>query len=141
MWCCQRFLNNWPTIAQHNLGKLNARLKAKLRYLQWRPSDRRGPLSIPLLTNAMSEAITAAVSDRICKHMNKDHSDAVLVYAQRFGGLSEATAATMAAIDPEGMDLVAQVEGSEQPVRVKFEHPLADAADAHHTLVAMLRSK
>lgn len=88
----------------------------------------------------MSEPITTAISDRICKHMNKDHADAVLVYVQRYGGLQAATAATMIAIDPDGMDLTAQVDDIEKLVRVSFDHQLKDAGDAHHTLVAMLRS-
>ncbi|WP_008315017.1 DUF2470 domain-containing protein [Leptolyngbya sp. PCC 6406] len=87
----------------------------------------------------MSEAITAAVSDRICKHMNKDHSDAVLTYVQVFGQQQAATAATMDTIDAEGMNLTAQVEGVAVPVRVLFDHPLADAKEVHHVLVEMLK--
>lgn len=87
----------------------------------------------------MSEAITAAVSDRICKHMNKDHGDAVLTYAQVYGQQATATAATMDAIDAKGMDLTAQVDGATVPVRVAFDHPLADAKEAHHVLVDMLK--
>jgi putative heme iron utilization protein len=85
------------------------------------------------------EAITASVSDRICKHMNDDHADAVLLYAQVYGNLPEATAATMLAIDSQGMDLKAQTPSSVESVRVTFDHDLASAQDAHHTLVAMLK--
>ncbi len=87
----------------------------------------------------MSEPITAAVSDRICKHMNQDHADAVLVYAQVYGNLPNATAAHMDAIDPEGMSLTAEVEGVPQPVRIAFERPLANAKEAHTVLVEMLK--
>jgi len=87
-----------------------------------------------------SEAITPQVSDRICRHMNKDHAEAVLTYAQRYGDQAAATAATLTAIDQKGMDLQADVNGETLPVRVAFDHELKDAADAHHTLVAMLRS-
>ena len=48
----------------------------------------------------MSHAFPPEVSDRICKHMNQDHADAVVQYAQAFGGMPEATAATLLAIDP-----------------------------------------
>ncbi len=85
------------------------------------------------------EKITVAVSDRICKHMNRDHAEAVLTYAQRYGNQQSATAATLTAIDDTGMDLQAEVEGKALPVRVSFDHALKDAADAHHTLVAMLK--
>lgn len=87
----------------------------------------------------MSEAISPEVSRRICKHMNEDHADAILMYAQVFGGVAQASAAEMAAIDPAGMDLVAQVNGSTQSVRVTFDHTLQDSEDAHHTLIAMVK--
>ncbi|MEM9264925.1 MAG: DUF2470 domain-containing protein [Cyanobacteria bacterium P01_F01_bin.13] len=87
----------------------------------------------------MAEAITPTVSDRICKHMNDDHADAVLLYAQNFGNATSATAATMKAIDATGMDLAATVDGQNTPVRVTFERPLVDAKDAHHVLVEMLK--
>lgn len=87
----------------------------------------------------MAEPITAAVSDRICKHMNEDHADAVLMYAQLYGGKSEATAAVMESIDPQGMNLSATLGEQRVPVRVEFDHSLEGAEDAHHTLVEMLK--
>ncbi|MEM8504025.1 MAG: DUF2470 domain-containing protein [Cyanobacteria bacterium P01_D01_bin.1] len=87
-----------------------------------------------------SEKIDAKVSDRICKHMNKDHAAAVLTYAQRYGDQTEATAATLTAIDNTGMDLTAEVNGQSLPIRIPFDHELKNAADAHTTLVAMLRA-
>lgn len=87
----------------------------------------------------MADAITPAVSDRICKHMNEDHADAVALYARIFGQMPAVTAAQMQAIDPEGMDLLVQVEGSTQPVRIPFDHHLQDSEDAHQTLIAMVR--
>ncbi|MFN3926240.1 MAG: DUF2470 domain-containing protein [Pseudanabaenaceae cyanobacterium] len=87
----------------------------------------------------MSELITPAVSDRICKHMNKDHSDAVLVYAQVYGKVAGAVQAVMQSIDPEGMNLLVQSPEGETPVRIKFEHPLNSAKEAHHVLVEMLK--
>ncbi len=87
----------------------------------------------------MSEPITAAVSDRICKHMNDDHADAVLTYVQVFGNTQAATAAKMESIDPDGMNLTAQVDGEAVPVRVAFANPLANAQEAHHVLVDMLK--
>lgn len=87
----------------------------------------------------MSELINPAVSDRICKHMNNDHADAVLTYVQVFGSTEAATAATMDSIDATGMNLTAQVDGSSMPVRVNFDHPLESAQEAHHVLVDMLK--
>lgn len=87
----------------------------------------------------MAEPITPAVSDRICKHMNDDHAEAILFYVRTYGGKTEATAAVMNAIDAEGMDLTATIAGAGVPVRVTFDHTLEGAQDAHHTLVAMLK--
>jgi putative heme iron utilization protein len=87
----------------------------------------------------MSENFSTEVSTRICKHMNEDHSAAVTLYAQAFGGLTEAEAAQMVAIDAQGMDLTAQVNGKTTPVRIQFDHILQDSEDAHHTLIAMVK--
>ncbi|MBE9156225.1 DUF2470 domain-containing protein [Nodosilinea sp. LEGE 06152] len=87
----------------------------------------------------MAEPITPAVSDRICKHMNKDHAEAVLFYATAYGNQPAATAAQMESIDAEGMTLAVTVDGAQTPVRVAFDHTLEGAEDAHHTLVAMLK--
>lgn len=87
----------------------------------------------------MSEKFSAEISDRICNHMNEDHSDAVVVYAKAFGGVTNATAAQMLSIDSDGMDLTAQVNGETVPVRIQFDHILADAEDAHQTLIAMVK--
>lgn len=89
----------------------------------------------------MPEPITTAVSDRICKHMNKDHAEAVLFYATAYGNQPAATAATMESIDAEGMILRVVVDEAETAVRVPFDHTLAGAEDAHHTLVAMLKAQ
>ncbi len=87
----------------------------------------------------MSDEFSTQVSDRICSHMNDDHAEAVLLYAQAYGGLTDASAAKMLAIDAEGMNLDAQVQDKAVPVRIKFDHVLENAEDAHHTLIAMLK--
>ncbi len=87
----------------------------------------------------MADPLTPEVSERICKHMNEDHADAVALYARVFGHLEGVTQAHMQAIDPEGMDLQVQVDGTAQTLRICFDHPLRDSEDAHHTLIAMLK--
>lgn len=87
----------------------------------------------------MADPITPAISDRICAHMNDDHADAIVLYAKVYGQTPEATAATLQSIDPEGMNLVAQVNGTETPLRITFDHTLQDSEDAHQTLIAMVR--
>ena len=92
------------------------------------------------MSEKKSEVIDSQVSDRICKHMNRDHAAAVLTYAQRYGNQAAATTAMLKAIDHKGMDLTAEVDGETLPVRVTFDHELKDAADAHTTLVEMLKA-
>ncbi|MDJ0730329.1 MAG: DUF2470 domain-containing protein [Crocosphaera sp.] len=87
----------------------------------------------------MSDPITAAVSDRICQHMNEDHSNAIVLYAQVFGNRPETETATMESIDPEGMNLSVSVKGETLPIRIKFDHVLQDSEDAHHTLIDMVK--
>ena len=87
----------------------------------------------------MSKDFSADISSRICKHMNDDHADAIVIYAKSFGGLTDAIAAQMLSIDAQGMDLTAQVNGEAVPVRIQFDHVLADAEDAHQTLIAMVK--
>jgi putative heme iron utilization protein len=88
----------------------------------------------------MRDIITPEISARICTHMNDDHAEAVLTYAKVYGNLPDATTAKLEAIDPEGMDLTAQVDGSTLPLRIEFDHKLADSEDAHQTLIAMVRN-
>lgn len=83
-----------------------------------------------------ADPLTPAVSDRICKHMNDDHTEAVLAYARHYGGLTTASSARMLAVGPEAMRL--EVDGT--AVEVPFDHSLVDSEDAHRTLVAMLRA-
>ncbi|MBD2459145.1 DUF2470 domain-containing protein [Nostoc sp. FACHB-87] len=87
----------------------------------------------------MSEQFSPEISTRICNHMNEDHADAVLLYAKVFGNITEATSAQMLAIDSQGMDLTTQVNEESIPVRIQFDHILADAEDAHQTLIAMIK--
>ncbi len=87
----------------------------------------------------MPDPLTPQVSDRICKHMNEDHADAVALYAKVFGQMETVTQARMQAIDAEGMDLQVQAGTGEQRVRIRFDHLLQDSEDAHHTLIEMVK--
>ena len=83
-----------------------------------------------------ADPLTPAVSDRICRHMNDDHSSAVVAYARHYGGCPQVATARLVAVAAEWMDL--DVDG--QRLRIAFDHPLEDSEDAHRTLVAMLRA-
>lgn len=87
----------------------------------------------------MADPITPAVSDRICAHMNDDHSDAILLYAQVFGNTPDAEAARMLKIEPTSMTVEAQVSGEARSLRIEFDHTLSDSEDAHQTLIGMVK--
>lgn len=87
----------------------------------------------------MSEPFSTEVSNRICKHMNEDHADALALYARTFGKSPDTEAAQMLSIDAQGMNLSAKVNGSPMPLRIEFDHTLKDSEDAHHTLIAMIK--
>ncbi|MGL5032930.1 MAG: DUF2470 domain-containing protein [Microcystaceae cyanobacterium] len=87
----------------------------------------------------MADALTPAISDRICKHMNEDHAAAIALYAQNFGDRPGTETAQLLAIDPQGMDLNVQEKGINSTLRIEFDHVLQDSEDAHQTLIAMAR--
>ncbi len=87
----------------------------------------------------MSEAINQAVSDRICKHMNEDHQDAIILYAEAFGQLQGVKSAKMISIDHEGMNIEVN-HTLEETIRIEFDHTLENSQDAHHTLVNMIKT-
>ncbi|WP_017295174.1 DUF2470 domain-containing protein [Geminocystis herdmanii] len=86
----------------------------------------------------MTEVITQAISDRICKHMNNDHQDAVKLYAQYYGKIDTPNTAFMSSIDAQGMYIIVDNQ-EETPLRIQFDHTLTDAKDAHTTLVEMMK--
>lgn len=88
----------------------------------------------------MADTITPEISDRICKHMNEDHADAVLLYAKAYGKVTEAEAAQIVKVDPEGMDLSVNVGSQDSTIRIAFDHVLQDSEDAHQTMIAMVKT-
>ncbi|MCU0792970.1 MAG: DUF2470 domain-containing protein [Opitutaceae bacterium] len=91
------------------------------------------------MTTATAPVLTPSDRDRIVGHMNDDHADAVLAYARHFGARHAATAATLAGIDAEGMDLVVTEPSGDVPVRIPFDTALTGAHDAHVTLIRMAK--
>lgn len=87
----------------------------------------------------MSDPFSPEVSERICKHMNEDHADAVALYARIFGNSPDTQGAQMLSIDAQGMNLIAQIKSESIPLRIEFDHVLKDSEDAHHTLIDMVK--
>ena len=87
----------------------------------------------------MADSLTPAISDRICKHMNEDHAEAITLYAKVYGNQPETEAAQMLSIDAKGMNLSIQIQEKNDTVRIEFDHTLTDSEDAHQTLISMVR--
>ncbi len=87
-----------------------------------------------------NSVFSADVSARICRHMNQEHRDAVLLYAQGLAGLREATAATMEAIDEQGMDLLVWEGECQTAIRIEFGETLSSPAAAHRHLVDLVQA-
>ena len=87
----------------------------------------------------MPDSLTPAISDRICKHMNEDHAEAIALYANVYGNQPETEAAQMLSIDSQGMNLSIQIQEKNDTLRIEFDHTLTDSEDAHQTLIAMVR--
>ena len=83
-----------------------------------------------------SEPITKESSTRICSHMNRDHQDAVNAYAKYYGKIKTFKSAKMVSISPESI----QLKIDDQTLNIKFDHILQDCADAHKTLVKMIKA-
>ena len=82
------------------------------------------------------EPITKESSIRICNHMNQDHEDAVVAYAKFYGKVEVFKTAKMINLSPELLEL----KVDDQIIKIKFDHILKDCADAHKTLVSMIKS-
>jgi putative heme iron utilization protein len=70
-------------------------------------------------------------------HLNEDHADALLEMVQALGGQPGATAARCTDADQTGLDLVAEVNGSELQVRVAYDEPIAEPAGLRKATVKL----
>ena len=77
----------------------------------------------------------AAAEAEILAHMNRDHADAVELYARRLLG-RKGTDWRMTGIDPEGIDL----RGEGETARLDFAEPVLTPAIARHVLAALAQT-
>jgi putative heme iron utilization protein len=79
------------------------------------------------------------VAAGILEHMNRDHADALVVYARVLGGAPDAEAATMVAVDRLGFRLRVRSGGRLHGARTAFPEEVTTAEDARRVLIAMLK--
>jgi putative heme iron utilization protein len=78
----------------------------------------------------------AAVEPDILEHMNRDHADAIELFATRLIG-RQGTGWHMTGIDPDGIDLRRPMEAGGETARLDFEIPVLTPAAARHTLAGL----
>jgi putative heme iron utilization protein len=81
----------------------------------------------------------ADVAAGILEHMNKDHADALIVFARVLGDAPDAEAATMVAVDRLGFRLRIRTGGRLHGARIPFSTEVSSADDARRVLIAMLK--
>ena len=77
---------------------------------------------------------------RMVSHMNEDHADSVLAYAQHFGQCRDAAAATLIDVTADVMTLKVVVIDGEKEIIIPFEHPLKSGHDVHMTMIKMSKA-
>jgi putative heme iron utilization protein len=75
----------------------------------------------------------------ILEHMNKDHADALVVYARVLAGATDAEAATMVAVDRLGFRLRIRTAGRLHGARIAFPTEVTSTDDARRVLIQMLK--
>lgn len=81
----------------------------------------------------------ADVAPGILEHMNRDHADALLVFARVLAGVAGTEAATMVAVDRLGFRLRMRSGDRLHAARIPFPREITSADLARRTLVEMLR--
>jgi putative heme iron utilization protein len=87
---------------------------------------------------AEADPLAGEVAAGIIAHMNADHADAQVLYCRHLAGRSDATSATMSAVDRYGFDLVASGPSGRSAVRIAFGEPCDDGAAVRTAMVALL---
>jgi len=80
-----------------------------------------------------------AAEAEIVAHMNRDHADAVALYAQRLLG-RKGTGWRLTGIDPEGIDLRRPMEAGGETARLNFAAPVLTPAMARRVLVGLAQT-
>tara|TARA_Y100001968_G_C19205322_1_gene642007 strand:+ start:441 stop:707 length:267 start_codon:yes stop_codon:yes gene_type:complete len=83
-----------------------------------------------------NEPIDKSVSDRICKHMNSDHMDAIIKFASHYGRSTEFKTVLMTKLTSNFIEL----EVDQEIIKISFDHTLQNSEDAHKTLVKMVKA-
>jgi hypothetical protein len=82
----------------------------------------------------------APAAEGILAHMNQDHADSVLSYARGLARVSDATAATMTAVDRYGFELSLKTPRGPKVARLGFEVEVRSSDEVRKAMVAMVKA-
>ena len=74
----------------------------------------------------------------ILTHMNEDHANAVHGYARLLAGITDATSATLTAVDRYGFELAATTPSGPRAGRVAFDHPVSTNDEVRRAMIALI---
>jgi putative heme iron utilization protein len=76
---------------------------------------------------------------RVLAHMNEDHADSLLLFAQKLTSAPSPQKAVMTAVDRYGFEMTITTSDGVGPARIGFDTPLASADEARTALIALVR--
>jgi putative heme iron utilization protein len=94
-------------------------------------------LTVPGYEAAHPDPLTDAAAG-IIDHMNRDHADALILYARVLGGLEAAEVAKMVAVDHLGFRLRVRAGDRLQGCRIGFPRDVVTAEECRTVLIEML---
>jgi putative heme iron utilization protein len=80
----------------------------------------------------------AAQIDGVCKHMNEDHSDSLVLMSERLA-TTPAQSARMIRVDSDGFDVIAVQDGVHRYVRLAFPGPVSTAEETRIAMVKLVK--
>jgi putative heme iron utilization protein len=81
----------------------------------------------------------ASSAGRVLSHMNEDHADSLLLYAQKLTSAPSPQKAVMTAVDRYGFEMTITTPDGVGPARIAFDTPLSNADEARTALIALVR--
>ncbi len=87
---------------------------------------------------AEPDPLTASARGML-EHMNGDHAKAVLAYARVLAGITEATSATMTAVDRYGFELAVITKDGPRATRIAFDQPVGTPDEVRRAMVELVQ--
>ena len=83
------------------------------------------------------EALDEKRIAHMIEHMNEDHADSVLAYAQHFGKCTKAVSAELLNLNNKEMQIRVDTSSGAEELSIPFSHTLKNGHDAHMTMIKM----